>query len=61
MHSGMAYLTPNQRRTGKGIELLTQRNTTLELARQRHPLRWGTRPAKSYSVPTKVVLNGKVA
>ena len=61
MHSGMAYLTPNQRRTGKGFELLALRNTTLKLARQHHPLRWGKRPAKAYSVPTQVVLNGKVA
>lgn len=61
MHSALAYVTPHQRRTGQDIELLASRNTTLALAREQHPLRWGRRPAKVYAAPAEVVLNGKVA
>lgn len=61
MHSALAYVTPYQRRTGQDIGLLALRNTTLAMARERHPLRWGCRPAKVYAAPAEVVLNGKVA
>ena len=61
MHSALAYVTPQQRRTGQDLSLLSTRNTTLALAREKHPLRWGRRPAKVYAVPSEVVLNGKVA
>ena len=50
-----------QRRTGKDLDLLASRNMTLALAREKHPLRWGCRPAKLYTAPAEVVLNGKVA
>lgn len=61
MHSALAYVTPRQRRTGLDITLLASRNATLVLAREKHPLRWGGRPAKVYAAPAEVVLNGKVA
>jgi transposase InsO family protein len=61
MHSALAYVTPQQRRTGQDIGLLASRNTTLALAREQRPLRWGSRPAKVYAAPAEVVLNGKVA
>ena len=61
MHSALAYVTPHQRRNGRDTGLLASRNATLALARERHPLRWGRRPAKVYTVPAEVVLNGKIA
>lgn len=61
MHSALAYVTPHQRRTGQDIGLLASRNTTLALARERHPLRWGTRPPKVYAAPADVVLHAESA
>jgi transposase InsO family protein len=62
LHSSLAYLTPAQRRAGATQRILTDRNRTLEAARDRYPLRWGKRPPKHYQVPPEVVLNpNKVA
>jgi len=61
MHSSLAYLTPQQRRTGEAQRLLDLRNQTLVTARMKHPLRWGKRPPKVYATPTNVVLNRAVA
>ena len=61
LHSSLAYLTPQQRRTGQAQRLLELRNLTLAAARHKHPLRWGNRPSKVYATPTEVVLNGAAA
>lgn len=39
-HSGIKYVTPMQRHTGKDIALLKIRQETYEKARQEHPERW---------------------
>lgn len=57
LHSGLAFVTPQQRRLGLDIELLAKRNQTLTLARERFPLRWGKRPSKVYEINSEVVLN----
>jgi putative transposase len=61
LHSALAYLTPQQRRTGQADRLLHLRNQTLSQAKQRHPIRWGRRLAKTYAIPAEVVLNGEAA
>ncbi|MGH2507508.1 MAG: IS3 family transposase [Ktedonobacteraceae bacterium] len=57
LHSCLAYVTPQQRRHGLAHHILDARNQTIALARSKHPLRWGTRPAKRYQLPEEVVLN----
>jgi transposase InsO family protein len=57
LHSGLAFVTPQQRRLGFDKDILATRNQTLSLARERFPLRWGMRPAKIYEITTEVVLN----
>lgn len=57
LHSSLAYVTPTQRRTGSAVHILRERNRTLSTARERYPLRWGSRAAKQYQLPTEVVLN----
>lgn len=44
-HSGLKYVTPNQRHRGEATALLAQRAMVYEAARTRHPQRWsaGTR------------------
>lgn len=61
LHSALAYVTPVQRRTGAAQAILRERNQTLMAARQRYPLRWGSRPAKQYQLPSEVVLNPALA
>lgn len=56
-HSSLAYLTPEQCRTGKAAEILGRRNQTLAQARAQYPLRWGSRKARVYETPTQTVLH----
>ena len=56
-HSSLAYVTPAERRGGLDYAILYRRNRTLQTARQNHPLRWGSRPARNYEIPHEVVLN----
>lgn len=39
-HSGIRYVTPNQRHAGKDKEILQKRKSLYELARNRNPARW---------------------
>ena len=39
-HSGIRFLTPSERHSGKAIEICRNRARVYELARQGHPLRW---------------------
>lgn len=40
LHSGLSYVTPNQRHDGSAEAILQQRRTLYAQARERHPLRW---------------------
>jgi transposase InsO family protein len=53
-HSGIGYVTPQQRRTGEAQEIYDRRNLTLNKARIRNPLRWRTAKTMIYgSLPVK--------
>ena len=39
-HSGLNFLTPNQRHDGRGKEILTNRTAVYEAARAKNPERW---------------------
>jgi len=39
-HSGIAYVTPNERHAGRDGELLCRRADVYEAAKNRHPQRW---------------------
>ena len=55
-HSGIAYVTPEQRHNGTAEPLLVQRRAVYEAARQRHPLRW-KQHTRSWQAPDHVWLN----
>ena len=50
-HSGLAYVTPMQVRTGEAEELFIERNKTILAARKRNPLRWSTNKTRKYQLP----------
>jgi len=65
-HSGINFVTPEQRHTGAYIDVLKKRNEVYKLAKQKHPERWAgsTRnwePQKSVALnPMKdKLINGK--
>lgn len=40
LHSGIRYVTPDDRHAGRHVEILAHRKRVLEAARKRHPERW---------------------
>jgi transposase InsO family protein len=58
-HSGIGYVPPAARHTGKDLAILAARRTTYEIARSKHPERW-TGHARTWSRPETVTLNQKV-
>lgn len=50
-HSGLAYATPMQARTGEVVQLFSERNNTILEARERTPLRWSTDRTRTYELP----------
>jgi putative transposase len=57
LHSSIGYVTPHQMRYGQAKAIFEQRNKVLQLAREIHPERWGSRPAREWSINREVVLN----
>lgn len=56
-HSQLNFVTPEQRHKGEDTELLAQRKTILEQAKQRNPSRWGTRSVRNCEPAGPVTLN----
>lgn len=48
LHSGLGYVTPNQRRTGEATAIYQKRNQTILDAKMKNPLRWRTRKVRTY-------------
>jgi putative transposase len=55
-HSGIQYVTPNQRHNGEDVALLEQRQQLFEAAKARHPSRWSG-PTRDWSRQDQIVLN----
>ena len=56
LHSGIGYITPQQRHEGTDAAILDARNRTLEEAYRLHLERWSTAP-KKWTAPEVVYLN----
>lgn len=56
LHSGLNFITPNQRHTGKDREILEKRRKIYEQARAVHPERWSG-PIRNWALPDEVWLN----
>ena len=55
-HSGIKYVTPNQRHFGEANEICANRQQTYERAFQENPRRW-SRPPRSWKQPEVVKIN----
>ena len=55
-HSGIQYVTPNERHQGKDGAILAQRKAVYEVARARHPERWSG-ATRNWGKPEVVYLN----
>jgi len=55
-HSGIGFVTPFERRSGKDIGILERRRQTYESARQAHPERW-SKGIRKWNRPGIVALN----
>ena len=56
-HSGINYLTPEQRHYGKGPEILEKRHHVYEAAKEAHPERWNGRKTRNCDLEQEVYLN----
>ena len=56
-HSSICYITPNDSHNGLGEKIAFTRNQVMEMAKQKHPERWGSRKTKDWSSPKVVFLN----
>ena len=57
LHSGIGYVTPNDRHEGFAKAILRRRRAVYEQARRRHPERWNGRTTRAWEHPAKVRLN----
>ena len=55
-HSGLKYITPEQRHYGFGESIMHHRKSVYEKAKQAHPERWSG-DIRDFSLPDKVWLN----
>ena len=55
-HSGLKFVTPDQRHRGEDIDLLAQRHALYQAARAQHPERWSG-PTRNWEPATRVLLN----
>jgi len=55
-HSGLNFLTPNQRHDGRGQEILMNRTAVYEAARAKNPERW-TKKIRTWALEDRVWLN----
>ena len=56
-HSGLNFVTPNERHTGKDAQVLAQREEVLKNAKQAHPVRWNGRDVRDCSPVPPTALN----
>ena len=57
LHSGLKFLTPAQRRSGQGDEILKRRHEVYEKAKEVHPERWQGRQTRNWELEPVVYLN----
>ena len=56
-HSGLNFITPAERHSGQGQEIMANRRKVYEAAKAAHPERWNNRTTRDWSLPEKVYLN----
>ena len=59
LYSGVRFVTPTDRHTGRDVELLAAREGVYAAAKARHPERWGTHPTRDWSAPQRVCVRAR--
>lgn len=59
-HSGIGYVTPMQRHTGKDVKIFAKRNETYETAKAKHPERWAKDTKKWKKEPDVYLKKGNL-
>lgn len=59
LHSGVRFVTPTDRHTGRDAEVLAGREAVYAAAKARHPERWGSRPTRDWSAPQRVCVRAR--
>ena len=55
LHSGIRFVTPEQRHQGQDVSVLRQRDETYKVARARHPERWSGETRNWEPVPEVIL------
>jgi len=58
LHSGIKFVTPNDRHSGQDAEILKKRRATYEAAKELHPERWSGK-IRNWDLETRIELNPK--
>lgn len=56
-HSGLKFVTPNQRHSGQAETILRKRHQLMVQVKARYPERWGKRATSDWTLPDTVWLN----
>lgn len=56
-HSGIKFVTPNERHEGLDIEILNNRRLVYEEAKRKNPVRWNNKNIRNWNREEKVYLN----
>ena len=56
-HSGLNFVTPNERHTLKDGDILARRESVLVMAKQANPARWNSRAVRNCSPVEPTALN----
>lgn len=56
MHSGLKFITPNQRHNGDDKGIIEKRHNVYQLAKAKNPQRW-SKATRNWSLPSMVTLN----
>jgi transposase InsO family protein len=56
LHSGLKFITPNQRHCGDDKKTMSNRHKVYQLAKQQHPERWSSN-TRNWTLPDSVTLN----
>lgn len=57
LHSGIKFVTPDQRHRGEDVAILAERKQVYEMAKKLNPSRWGKRNTRNWEAPKSVRLN----
>ena len=58
-HSGIRFVRPIDRHTGRDLAILEARRQAYEAAKARHPERWGSRPTRTWEQPKRVLVRAR--